>query len=79
MLKREQLRVAMIVLLAVAAVLSVVGNKIDEPWLVRTAFLAFFAAVFLYADWRRRAAAARRGKVFDRKAKTDETRSSPDE
>jgi hypothetical protein len=78
-MQRQQLRVAMIVLLAVAAVLSVVGNKIDQPWIGWVSFVAFIGAVFLYSDWRRRKAAGRRDKVFDRKAKTDETRSSPDE
>jgi hypothetical protein len=78
-MKREQLRVVMVTLLAVAAVLSVVGNKIDQPWIGWVSFVAFIVAVFLYSDWRRRVAAARRGKVFDRKAKTDETGTRSDE
>jgi hypothetical protein len=70
----------MIGLLAVAAVISVVAKKADSPWLGWLSFVAFIGAVFLYADWRRRLAAARRAaRVFDREAKTDETRTRPDE
>jgi uncharacterized membrane protein YfcA len=70
----------MIGLLVVAAVLSVVGKKADSPWIGWLSFAAFLAAVFLYVDWRRRRAAERRADtVFDREAKTDETRTRPDE
>jgi hypothetical protein len=69
----------MIALLAVAAVLSVVANKLDLRWLGWVSFVAFIGAVFAYVDWRRRVAAARRGKVFARESKTDEDRSRPDE
>jgi uncharacterized membrane protein len=70
----------MIGLLVVAAVLSVVGKKADSPWIGWLSFAAFLAAVFLYVDWRRRRASERRAdRVFDREAKTDETRTRPDE
>ena len=70
----------MIVLLAVAAVVSVVGKKLDEPWIGWLSFVAFLGAVFLYVDWRRRLAAQRRAaRVFDREAKTDETGPRPDQ
>jgi len=70
----------MVALLAVAAVLSVVGKKANSPWIGWLSFVAFIGAVFLYVDWRRRVAAQRRAaRVFDREAKTDETRTGPDE
>ena len=70
----------MIALLIVAAALSVVGKKANSPWIGWLSFAAFLCAVFLYVDWRRRRAAERRGdRVFDREAKTDETRTRPDE
>jgi HAMP domain-containing protein len=70
----------MIALLAVAAVLSVVAKKANSPWIGWLSFVAFIGAVFLYVDWRRRIAARRRtDRVFDREAKTDETRTGPDE
>lgn len=70
----------MIGLLVVAAVLSVVGQKANLPWIGWLSFVAFLGAVFLYVDWRRRRAAERRaGRVFDREAKTDETGTRPDE
>jgi 4-hydroxybenzoate polyprenyltransferase len=69
----------MIVLLATAAGLSVIGKKANSPWIGWLSFVAFLGAVFLYVDWRRRRAADRRaGRVFDREAKTDEDRTRPD-
>ena len=76
----QQVRAWMIGLLAAAAVISVVAKKIDSPWVGWLSFVLFIGAVFLYVDWRRRLAAARRAAtVFDREAKTDETRTRPDE
>lgn len=69
----------MVALLAAAAVLSVVGKRQNDRFLGWLATVCFIGAVFLYANWRRHVAAARRAKVFDRKAKTDETGTSPDE
>jgi len=70
----------MIGLLAVAAVLSVVGKQTNSPWIGWLSFVAFLGAVFLYVDWRRRRALERRdARVLDSEAKTDETRASPDE
>ena len=75
-----QTRAWMIGLLVAAAVLSVVGKKADSPWIGWLSFAAFLGAVFLYVDWRRRRAAERRAaSVFDREAKTDETRTRADE
>jgi uncharacterized membrane protein len=70
--RRDRLRLQLIVLLVVAAVLSVVGNKTHARWLVSLAFLVFVVAAFLIVR-------ARRARVFDREAKTDETGSRTDE
>ena len=67
------LRFRLIVLLALAAVLSVTGNKLHAGWLVALSFTVFAVAVFLILRVRRA------GRVLDRKAKTDETRTGPDE
>ena len=76
----NQVRARMIGLLVVAAILSVVGNKEHSRFVGWLSFAAFLAAIFLYVDWRRRRAAERRaGRVFDSEAKTDETRTGPDE
>ncbi len=73
-------RYSMIGLLVVAAVLSVIGKKANDPWIGWLSFAAFLGAVFLYVDWRRRRAAERRAaRVFDPEAKTDETRTLPDQ
>ena len=78
-MSRNRVRNGMIGLLAVAAVLSVVGKKLNAPWIGWISFAAFLGAVFLYVSWRREVAARRRAMVFDREAKTDETRTRPDE
>ena len=76
----DQTRTRMIVLLVVAAVLSVVGKKTHDPWIGWQSLAAFLGAVFLYVDWRRRLAARRRAAtVLDREAKTDETGTRADE
>ena len=69
----------MVGLLAAAAVLSVVGKATNDRFIGWLSFVCFIVSVFLYMDWRRRVAATRRAKVFDRKAKTDETGTGPDE
>lgn len=62
MKKPDQIRAVLIALLVVAAVLSVVGNKTNEPWLGWVSFVAFLCAVVLYLDWRRRLRAGRRSR-----------------
>lgn len=79
MMRPQQLRWTMVALLAAAAVLSVIGNKMNSRFVGWLAIVCFIGAVFLYANWRRGVAATRRAKVFDRKAKTDETGTGPDE
>lgn len=60
MKKTDQIRAVLIALLVVAAVLSVVGNKLNNHWIGWGSFAAFLCAVALYLDWRRRLRARRR-------------------
>jgi uncharacterized membrane protein YfcA len=79
-MRADRLRLYLIVVLAAAAVLSVVGNKLHSPFLGWVSFAVFLGALTLYVTWRRAAIKERRGKVFDREAKTtDETRTRPDQ
>jgi peptidoglycan/LPS O-acetylase OafA/YrhL len=76
----NRLRLYLIVLLVIAAVLSVVGNKSNSPFIGWVSFAVFLGALALYVTWRRAALRERRGRVFDREAKTtDETRTRPDQ
>ena len=80
MSRRERYRAGLIAVLVVAAVLSVVGNKTNSPFLGWLSFAAFLVGVFLYFSWRRELRARRRATVFDHEAKTsDETRAGPDQ
>ncbi|HEY7398315.1 MAG TPA: hypothetical protein VH538_08440 [Gaiellaceae bacterium] len=47
------IRWALIALLAVAAVLSVLSNKLSSPLVGWLAFAFFLVAAFLYFQWRR--------------------------
>jgi hypothetical protein len=78
---RDRVRFGMIALLAVAAVLSVVGKAFNLVWVGQISFLAFLGAVGMYVAWRRQVAARRRADslVLDSEAETDETRTGPDE
>lgn len=80
-MRTDRLRAAMIGLLAVAAVLSAIGHKTNTGWVVWLAYAAFLGAVCLFLEARRRLARRRRhaATVFDREAKTGETRTRPDE
>lgn len=73
------MRLWLIAVLAVAAVVSVVAKKADSPWIGWISFVLFLGAVVLYFQWRRTARAELRARVFDREAKTDETRTRPDQ
>jgi uncharacterized membrane protein YfcA len=64
--------------LAAAAAVSVIANELDSPFLHWLGFAIFICAVWIYFSWRRRALQERRGRVFDREAKTDETRTRAD-
>ena len=78
-MRANRLRLYLILVLAAAAVLSVVGNKAKSPFVGWLSFAVFLCALVLYLTWRRAALAERRGRVFDREAKTDETRTRPDQ
>ena len=75
----NRLRMILIGTLVVAAVVSVIGNKASSPWLGWLSFAVFLCAIVLYVTWRRTALRERRARVFDREAKTDETRTRPDQ
>ena len=76
----SRLRVYLIAALVVAAVISVVGKKTNSPFIGWLSFAVFLCALVLYVSWRRAALQERRGRVFDREAKTtDETRARPDQ
>jgi O-antigen/teichoic acid export membrane protein len=75
----NRLRVLLILVLAVAAVVSVVGEKTGSAAVGWVSFALFLLAVALYFQWRRAVHVAR-GRVFDREAKTsDETRARTDQ
>ena len=78
-MRAKNLRLYLIGVLVLAAALSVVGNKSNSAFLGWLSFAVFLCAVVLYVTWRRTALRERRGKVFDREAKTDETRTRPDQ
>jgi uncharacterized membrane protein YfcA len=75
----NRLRVYLIGMLVLAAILSVVGQKSHSPFVGWVSFAVFLCAVVLYVTWRRAALRERRARVFDREAKTDETRTRPDQ
>ena len=72
-MRANTLRAWLIGVLVVAAIVSVVANKENSPWIGWISFALFLCAVVMYANWRRTARAERRARVFDREAKTDET------
>jgi hypothetical protein len=79
-MRANVLRLYLIGLLAVAAVISVIGNKTGSPFIGWLSFAIFLCAVVLYVSWRRAALQERRGRVFDREAKTtDETGTRADQ
>ena len=79
-MKANALRAWLILALVVAAVISVVGKKADSPFVGWVSFAVFLTALVLYVSWRRAALRERRGRVFDREAKTtDETSTRSDQ
>jgi Sec-independent protein secretion pathway component TatC len=80
-MSRDRVRYGMIALLAVAAVLSVVGKVLNQVWIGQISIVAFFGAVGLYIAWRRQVAERRRAArmVLDSESETDETRTRTDE
>jgi uncharacterized membrane protein YfcA len=79
-MRAHALRLYLIGALVVAAVISVVGNKTNSAWIGWLSFVVFLCALVLYVSWRRAALRERRGRVFDREAKTtDETGTRSDQ
>jgi hypothetical protein len=79
-MRAHSLRLWLIGILAAAAVISVVANKANSRILGWASFAVFLGGLVVYVRWRRAALAERRaGTVFDREAKTDETRTRPDQ
>jgi cytochrome oxidase assembly protein ShyY1 len=69
-MKPNTIRWLLIALLAIAAVLSVVGNKLSSPLIGWVAFAFFSVAVYLYFRWRR---------ALHNVRKANETRSRTDQ
>ena len=78
-MRAAQLRIWVIGLIAAAAVISFIGNHADNKVINAIGLGVFLAAVFLYAYWRRAVRNERAARVFDREAKTDETRTRTDQ
>jgi uncharacterized membrane protein YfcA len=79
-MRANVLRLYLIGALVVAAVISVVGNKKHSPFIGWLSFAVFLCALVIYVSWRRTALQERRGRVFDREAKTtDETGTRSDQ
>jgi hypothetical protein len=78
-MRANALRLWLIAVLVLAAVLSVVSKKVDSPLVGQVGIAVFLGALALYVTWRRAALRERRGRVFDREAKTtDENRTRSD-
>jgi hypothetical protein len=77
--RAAQLRVWVIALIVVAAVLRFVGGRAGSNVVNALGLGAFLGAVLLYVYWRRAVRSERAARVFDREAKTDETRTRPDQ
>jgi uncharacterized membrane protein YfcA len=79
-MQAKVLRIYLIGALVVAAVISVIGNKANSPFIGWVSFAVFLTALVLYVSWRRAALRERRARVFDREAKTtDETGTRSDQ
>jgi energy-coupling factor transporter transmembrane protein EcfT len=74
----DRKRWQLIAVVAVAAILNVIATELHSRILGWLGFAVLFFGILLFVRWRRAAIAERRGRVFDREAKTDETRTGPD-
>jgi hypothetical protein len=78
-MRSKVLRLWLIGALAVAAAISVVGNKTDSAFIGWLSFVVFLGALFLYVTWRRAVLTERRGGSAERRGKGDETRTRTDQ
>jgi uncharacterized membrane protein YfcA len=78
-MRAHTLRLWLIGLVVVAAVVSFVGSRTGSHIVSWLGFAVFLGAVCLYAVWRRTISQERAARVFDREAKTNETRTRPDQ
>jgi uncharacterized membrane protein YfcA len=78
-MRAHTLRLWLIGLVVAAGVISFIGSRSNSHLVSWLGFAVFLGAVCLYAVWRREVARERGDRVFDREAKTDETRTRPDQ
>lgn len=75
----DQKRWQLIAVVALAAVVNAIATHLHSRVLGFVGLALLFLAIGLFLRWRRTALAERSGRVFDREAKTDETRTGPDQ
>jgi len=78
-MRAHTLRLWLIGLVCLAAVVSYIGTSTGSHFTSWLGFAVFLTAVAVYATWRRAVARERADRVFDPEAKTDETRTRPDQ
>jgi len=78
-MRSRTLRLWLIGVLALAAVISVIGNKADSPWIGWLSFAGFRVGLCLYVSWRRAALNERRSRIRPEDQAGDETRTRTDQ
>lgn len=78
-MRSRTLRLWLIGVLALAAVISVIGNKADSPWIGWLSFAVFLVGLCLYVTWRRAALNERRSRIRTEDQAGDETRTRTDQ
>jgi Flp pilus assembly protein TadB len=78
-MRSHTLRLWLIAVLALAAVISVIGNKADSPWIGWLSFAVFLVGLCLYVSWRRAALNERRSRIRTEDRPGDETRTRTDQ
>jgi hypothetical protein len=78
-MRSHTLRLWLIGVLALAAVISVIGNKADSPWIGWASFAVFLVGLCLYVSWRRAALNERRSTIRTEDRPGDETRTRTDQ
>ena len=78
-MRSHTLRLWLIGVLALAAVISVIGNKADSPWIGWLSFAVFLVGLCLYVSWRRAALNERRSRIRAEDPAGDETRTRTDQ